>query len=197
MRLLFFVPLLVTLVSSLSAGEIVVYNQKWTGTAVQGLKEKVGGKGYILLDLENRKFTRISTGFAPLSSYQKIYRVETYSPAIFSEPSNSGSIFLAVQGTATRSETWSSWQRTVFLKGKETLLSIGPSQKKQVPKVLTGVRRMAQSDSITNRIEEDSFSATFNASMTMDANGNSRTLEQQVELLTSSLEEAGYSSWGS
>jgi hypothetical protein len=196
MRLVFLCVVSLALSSVAFAGEIIVYTQTWTGKTLLGEPQTTKGKGYILIDLENRKVTQIAVG--KLFFGQNGYRVETYSDTVFAEPENyyDDSTFLAVQGTEKYGQPPNNWQRTIFLKGRETLLTIGPSQQKQVPKAVSGIKRMVYAF-FSSKMVEESFAGVFNAKLTNDTNANSRTLEAEVELLTSSLEEAGYHLVGS
>jgi len=176
------------------AGEVVVYNQVFTGSTLNGLKLSESGKGYVLVDLENKLVTRISTGRLPLSGI-KVYFAESFSSPLISEPgSGIRSTTMVIHGTEVSTSSGTT-EMTIFFQGKESLVAIGPSQKVNVPKLISGTFRWTYAGISSDRVTEDNFSGAFNSSITNDTNGNSRTLDAEVALLTGSLEAAGYMKW--
>ena len=178
----------------LQAGEIAVYTQVWRGKAPHSY-EKPSGKGYVLIDFENKTVTRISTYRTSLGL--KYFRIENYTTTVFAEYTDrkKASDALAIQGSRQSGSSSLVWERFIAFRGVKSLLPLGPSQQKQIPKTVSGIRRMTQ-EWYPGAVEEDNFSARFNRQLTHDANANSRTLEAQVELLATSLEEAGWNRTG-
>lgn len=175
---------------SVGAGEIAVYTQVWRGKAPHSY-EKPSGKGYVLIDFENKVVTRISTFMSRYGS--KEYRIENYSTTVFAEYTDrkTGVDALAIQGSRRQESGSLVWERSLAFRGLKSLLPLGPSQQKQVPKMIVGSRGMTQ-QWVYGSVEEDSFSARFDRERTHDTNSNSRTLQAQVELIAASLEEAGW-----
>lgn len=180
--------------SPIRAGQIIVYNQVWRGTAMNYSTETRRGKGYILLDLTNHKLTRISTSILRYST-QKIYYIESFGAPTISEPgSGPATKMMVINGAEFVNQFGTSTQTTLFMKGKEVLATIGPSQQIQAPKSVTGIFKRSLSQS-SNHVDEDSFSGILNSSITNDTNGNSRTLDAEVALLIESLKAAGHMTW--
>lgn len=183
--------LLLIACASSGASEVVVYTQVWKGKEPSSYTSKHKGKGYILIDFENRSVTRIST---ENGDFDKSFRIENFTAPVMATFTEypSAKECLAVQATRRGQISIRLWERFIYFKGKTSLQQIGPSQQKRVPKLISGLRRMTEDYSNLSSLEEDSFTASFSSSLTNDANGNGRTLQQQVELLAESLVEAGY-----
>ena len=186
------IAVIVTVFSADSArgGEIAVYTQVWRGKAPHSY-EKPSGRGYVLIDFENETVTRISSYVTNLGFKQ--FRIENYTNTVFADYTDrkKGVEAMAIQASRRTEPSTHEWERFLAFRGIKSLLPLGPSQQKQIPRTFTGIRRMTESW-VYGAVEEDNFTAKFDKELTTDTNANGRTLEAQVELLAASLVEAGW-----